>query len=133
MKCIQFEELLTNDTVRTMLDLVKLAAIVFIITHWSACMFYGVGYAELNTTPDCWIVRAQFQDVDDYEVLYVQSLYFAFLTIATIGYGDITPVTELEKICVIAILFCACAVFSYVVGYIASLVGKNDTIIAEFK
>lgn len=61
------------------------------------------------------------------------SLYWAFLTIATIGYGDITPTTDFEKIYVMVILVLACGIFAYIVGYVGSILDKKDTIIAEFE
>ncbi len=52
---------------------------------------------------------------------------------ATIGYGDIHPVTELEMIYVIIAQVGACGLFSYILGSLGSMLDKNETIIKEFK
>lgn len=52
---------------------------------------------------------------------------------ATIGYGDITPVTVGEKIYVMGCMIAACGFFAYIVGSIGSIVDRSDTIISDFK
>jgi hypothetical protein len=112
---------------------VKLICLLFFIVHWSSCIFYLVGYFELNKTPNCWIVNAGLQDTQDMTDIYLTSVYFVFLTIATIGFGDIVPITPDEKIFVMLVLVCACGVFAYMIGYIGSVLDKSNTIITEFK
>lgn len=51
----------------------------------------------------------------------------------TIGYGDIVPTTDNEKIFVIFTLIVACATFAYIVGSIESIFERQDVIIADFK
>ena len=114
------------------LDFAKLVFVVFFIVHWSSCLFYAIGYQELDSSPDNWLVQAQLQDSPPDEC-YVTAAYFSLLTIATIGYGDIVPITTREKLCVMLILVCACGVFAYIVGYVGSVLDKKDTILSEFK
>ena len=59
--------------------------------------------------------------------------YFALTTMATIGYGDIYPITENEKIVNIVSLIASCAIFSYLVGAVQSVFDDNNSIISEFK
>ena len=52
---------------------------------------------------------------------------------ATIGYGDIVPVTETEMVFIMCVLVVACALFAFIVGFIGSWVDKTDIIIQELK
>jgi hypothetical protein len=50
----------------------------------------------------------------------------------TTGYGDIYPVTELEKVYSMFCMIIACAVFAFIVGSITSIINGGSTIIADF-
>ena len=51
----------------------------------------------------------------------------------TIGYGDINPVSDNEKIFCIAIMIISCGVFAYIVGNVSAIIMNTNTIITEFK
>jgi hypothetical protein len=44
---------------------------------------------------------------------YINSLYFAFITMITVGYGDIHPVNIYEKIYSILMSLISCGVFAF--------------------
>ena len=58
---------------------------------------------------------------------YVCSAYFILTTTATVGYGDITPVTTIERICGMTLMFCGVLSFTFVSGTLASILSANDT------
>lgn len=64
---------------------------------------------------------------------YAVSIYWAFTTMSTMGYGDIRPTTDNEKIFVIIAMIIACGTFAYIVGSIGTIVEGTDSIINEFK
>ena len=96
-------------------------------------MFYLVGYTEFQNSPESWLISANLQDVDDSGELYIVSVYFALTTMATIGYGDLSPKTRNERVVGIVSLIASCGVFSYLVGAVQSIVDGSDSIISEFK
>ncbi|KAM3146813.1 hypothetical protein pb186bvf_000967 [Paramecium bursaria] len=51
----------------------------------------------------------------------IASLYFSVITTLTIGYGDITPQTDLEKIYVIFVALLICAVLAYSISTIGNI------------
>jgi voltage-gated potassium channel len=45
-----------------------------------------------------WYHRGDLQDSSDGDVSFLDVIYFTFITITTVGYGDIVPVTETARI-----------------------------------
>jgi voltage-gated potassium channel Kch len=53
--------------------------------------------------------------------LYVTSVYWSTITILTVGYGDISPTTDTEKVfCVITSLF-TIGVYAYIINRIGTI------------
>jgi hypothetical protein len=57
---------------------------------------------------------------------YVSSLYWAYTTMTTVGYGDITPTTTFERIFAVIAMFFGASLFGYVIGSIASLMENGS-------
>ena len=55
-------------------------------------------------------------------------MYWAFTTIATVGYGDIVPITVNEKLYTIIVMIISCGIFAYTIGSIGSLISKQNAI-----
>ena len=64
--------------------------------------------------------------------LFICSSYFIMTTTATVGYGDISPVTTLERIFGMALMFCGVLSFTFVSGTLASILSAFDTSQAIF-
>ena len=60
----------------------------------------------------------------DWKTKYIYSLYFTAITSMTVGYGDIVPVTNPEKVFVTIITYLVTGVFGYVITSIGSIVIK---------
>ncbi len=78
------------------LALMKFLVMILIMSHWVACAWkitgdYAIEYGESPTgTPRSWFTEYPY--ITDYESpleTYVTALYWAIMTLTTIGYGDV--------------------------------------------
>ena len=53
--------------------------------------------------------------------IYITSLYFSVITTLTIGYGDIAPKTDIEKIYVVTVALLVCGVLAYSISTIGNI------------
>jgi len=51
---------------------------------------------------------------------YIASVYWAAVTITTVGYGDITPTNNYELLWAVVIIVAGVSIFSYFLGGLAS-------------
>ena len=64
---------------------------------------------------------------------YLTSAYYTVTTITTVGYGDISGVTTIEKVFCIFIMLIGVIAFSFFSGSLASIIQNHDTTNAKFQ
>ena len=108
-------------TLNTMMEALKLISFIFFLAHWCACFFHLVAVYEKDEGYDAtWITNRQYQD-EEWNILYVRSLYWSITTMITVGYGDIIPITWIEKIFAIVVMLLACGVFALSMNTIGTI------------
>ncbi|CAK66646.1 unnamed protein product (macronuclear) [Paramecium tetraurelia] len=119
-KLIRLSEEVLNLTKVTasILELVKLIIFLIFILHVATCIWYGVGNYGLQYLGSSWIDKYHLED-NNWAERYLRSFYFCTVTMFTVGYGDLTPQSNLEyTICIIFIM-----IFSIQLPYSVNTVG----------
>lgn len=106
--------------------LLRLVLQVTFIAHLLACFWYYMAAAEEDIQPGNWWNRIEHLADADVEDHYVSSLYWAFTTMTTVGYGDLTPQTGTERTYSIIVMILGATVFGYIVGNVSQMVGRLD-------
>ena len=102
-------------------DLLILFFVIILITHIVACGWYQIGVSLSQDNARTWI-KAQGLQNEDSSVKYMTSFYWAIVTIMTVGYGDITPQNNSERLfCLFVILF-GCMIFPYSINSIGLII-----------
>jgi len=94
---------------------------IVLYAHWIACLWHFVGQIDFDSSGETWMVTYDLIGKSLSE-RYVASLYFAIMTMITVGYGDIVPVTMSERIVSIIAMLSGCGMFAYSMNSIGILV-----------
>lgn len=112
-----------------LLRLLKFGGVIMIVSHWNACGFYLISTLSEGVASNTWAVSAGIawgEEATPVEA-YTSSLYWAMMTLTTIGYGDIVATNLYERIYVIMTMMISALIFAYVVGTMCHLVeGLNS-------
>lgn len=128
---IRLEENIASETMNIIIKFIKLIILITFISHWIACFFYVVGDSELPN-PESWLVQVGIDQADIY-TKYIYSLYWAFATMTTVGYGDIHPNTPRERSLTLITMLVSCVVYAYTIGSIGNLVSRHNMYAAQYK
>ena len=62
---------------------------------------------------------------------YVASIYWAFTTMTTVGYGDIVPATDYERVYATIIMIMGATIFGFVVGSVSAIANNQNRAMAK--
>jgi len=110
--------------------IIKFSIITLILLHTFGCIWYFIG--SLNDDSN-WILSYNYSD-EPIHTKYIASLYYILTVLATVGYGNILPINEGERIFTIIFMFFAVMIFSYIMGiltYSFSKLNEKTMLIKE--
>ncbi|MFM9965442.1 MAG: cyclic nucleotide-binding domain-containing protein [Planctomycetaceae bacterium] len=105
-------------------SLLRLVFFVFwmlLIAHWIAC-----GWASLR---DREVVAGV---IDNDSMHYLRALYWTITTLATVGYGDITPDSPSQMMYAIMTMLFGVGLFGYGIGNVAHMLANIDQVQAHY-
>ena len=110
--------------------LFKFTGIILTVSHWMACIVFL--FSTFNREGQGWVNELRIEDAP-VSVQYTTSLYWAIMTLTSVGYGDIVARTYTERWVFIVLLLLSAGVYAYIVGTIVSLVQGLDAEALEFQ
>ena len=90
-----------------------------LIAHWLACIWYAIGFVERPYTETGWLdnlaeqLGKTYNDSDStsgpsVKDKYVTALYFTLSSLTSVGFGNVSPNTNSEKIFSICVMVIGC-------------------------
>ncbi|XP_060721009.1 potassium voltage-gated channel subfamily H member 5a [Tachysurus vachellii] len=123
--------------------LVLLVCVFGLVAHWLACIWYSIGDYEVidevtNTIKtDSWLYQlansigtpyrynasgsGQWEGGPSKDTLYISSLYFTMTSLTTIGFGNIAPTTDGEKIFSVAMMMVGSLLYATIFGNVTTI------------
>jgi voltage-gated potassium channel len=68
----------------------------------------------------------------DRTTVYVKAIYWVITTMTTVGYGDITPSSNIQLVYAIFVMVLGVGTYGYIIANIANLLGNIDTARMDF-
>ena len=135
----RFSNMLLNDLdfPRATLKMGTLTILLLLVTHWTACLWsiISLNMAQSladDVVPDTWVGAyvehelvshgREVQPID----LYISALYWAFMTLTSIGYGDFYPRNTVERAFSCILQLMSGMVWAYVIGTMAAIAATID-------
>mmetsp|Transcript_28338 Transcript_28338/g.92542 ORF Transcript_28338/g.92542 Transcript_28338/m.92542 type:complete len:888 (-) Transcript_28338:70-2733(-) len=114
------------------------------ISHWTACLWRILPHLQgesgmnwMHTIP--WNSDWFGEEVDGIQPedrpvfdLYMCCVYFAVLTMTSVGYGDVLPTNTLERFGAVVTMLVGSYFFGFIVGSITSILGTRNARMNEF-
>lgn len=100
---------------RYIYKIIKLILFALLLTYFCACLWYGLCRWNPGAYPKTFLDHPNVSPKKGINRLIV-CYYFALTTLATVGYGDIVPQNNGEKIMGIFLMIVGIAFFSYIMS-----------------
>ncbi|XP_077443161.1 voltage-gated delayed rectifier potassium channel KCNH5-like isoform X3 [Stigmatopora argus] len=123
--------------------LVLLVCVFGLVAHWLACIWYSIGDHEVidestnSIKTDSWLYQlalsigtpyrynasgtGRWEGGPNKDTLYISSLYFTMTSLTTIGFGNIAPTTDGEKIFSVAMMMVGSLLYATIFGNVTTI------------
>ena len=122
---------INSRTVTNMASLVRLFLFILLISHFFACIFFGVGYWYDRTFPnqDNWLdTNGLLGENSEMLSQYMSSLYWSIVTLFTTGYGDISATNIGEQIVCMSVIVIGTVICAYFINVVGLLMTEGDVV-----
>ncbi|XP_057714278.1 potassium voltage-gated channel subfamily H member 6-like [Corythoichthys intestinalis] len=107
-----------------------------LIAHWLACIWYAIGNVERSTSAGIgWLdtlaeqlgrpyndsVEGSGPSIRD---KYVTALYFTFSSLTSVGFGNVSPNTNSEKIFSISVMLIGALMYASIFGNVSAIIQR---------
>lgn len=132
---MKFEEYIVSDSMNLVVTFSNITIMICVIAHYMGCFFFYFGVEEYKNDPEKkkgWLVADDMVD-KDFAVRYVTSVYWAFTTMAAVGYGEISPMENSERTYGMVIIILSSFMFAYSINSISQKVASYNRVTTMYR
>uniref|UniRef100_A0A8C4QAM8 Uncharacterized protein n=1 Tax=Eptatretus burgeri TaxID=7764 RepID=A0A8C4QAM8_EPTBU len=128
--------------------LVLLVCVFGLAAHWLACIWYSIGDCEAlgeagDSRPHAWLHQlgnslgkpyhynasgdGRWEDGPGKGSIYISALYFTMTSLTSVGFGNIAPNTDGEKIFTIAMMMIGSLLYATIFGNVTTIFQQMST------
>ena len=107
-----------------LIQMLKLLLMTVFMSHLLGCFWFLVSPYDGTRPDDTWWGSTMLADQKSDH--YIASVYWAFSTMTTVGYGDIIPVSTGERLYACMAMIAGATIFGYVIGNVATMSMASD-------
>ncbi|XP_050316323.1 potassium voltage-gated channel subfamily H member 6 isoform X3 [Anthonomus grandis grandis] len=116
--------------------LLLLMATFALIAHWLACIWYAIGNAERPNLHSkiSWLDILATDTQQPYlangtggpsiKSRYITALYFTFTSLTSVGFGNVAPNTDAEKIFTICVMLVGSLMYASIFGNVSAIIQR---------
>lgn len=104
--------------------LINILLIIFCLSHIFACLWYYSAHL-VGINENTWVRKIELADLKKSEI-YLVSIYYSLTVVTTVGFGDITSGTNVEKILTCLWMIIGVAFYSFVISNLSSIISSMD-------
>ncbi|MDH4263671.1 MAG: cyclic nucleotide-binding domain-containing protein [Spirochaetia bacterium] len=101
------------------LRLINFVLLLALVSHWIACVWIMIGGVKTESK--------------EFSEIYSLAIYWTVTTVATVGYGDITPQNFTQRYFTIMVMIVGAGSYGFVIGNISSLLASVDVVKAGYR
>uniref|UniRef100_A0A3Q4GXL0 Potassium voltage-gated channel subfamily H member 7-like n=1 Tax=Neolamprologus brichardi TaxID=32507 RepID=A0A3Q4GXL0_NEOBR len=109
-----------------------------LIAHWLACIWYAIGFVERPYTETGWLdnlaeqLGKAYNETDSssgpsVKDKYVTALYFTLSSLTSVGFGNVSPNTNSEKIFSICVMVIGSLMYASIFGNVSAIIQRLYT------
>ena len=107
--------------------IVFLMSMFLTIAHFMGSLFFWIGRSqELSVTGGRWIDGDIRLENEPFHFQYITSVYWALTTVGTVGYGDVTASSDLERFFTIICMFLGALIYAIIFGTLTTVIQNLD-------
>mmetsp|Transcript_17614 Transcript_17614/g.27611 ORF Transcript_17614/g.27611 Transcript_17614/m.27611 type:complete len:612 (-) Transcript_17614:717-2552(-) len=109
--------------------MVKIVTLILLVTHMVGCFWFLIGISGGGDSSDSWNqgwVKRENLDLSPRWVQYISAMYWAFSTLTTVGYGDISARTPQEQTFSMVMMLVGVTWYAFIVSSMSTIMSSFD-------